>query len=56
MADGLIALAATALITAWKLEPSPRSPTYLLKVGCLLLDPGISCFQDLRQRSFNANV
>ena len=32
VADGLIALASTALITAWKLESPPRSPTYLLKV------------------------
>ena len=44
VADSLIALAASALIMAWKLESSPRSPTYLLKVDSLLYDPGILCF------------
>ena len=43
IADGLIALAASALITAWKLESNPRSPTYLLKVDCLLYSSGTFC-------------
>lgn len=33
IADGLVALAAGALIAAWKLEPAPRLPNRLLKVS-----------------------
>ena len=35
VADALVALAATALMTAWKLEPAPRSSTYLLKASVI---------------------
>lgn len=34
-ADALVALAATAFVTAWKLESAPRSSTYLLKASSI---------------------
>ena len=36
VADALVALAVTALLTAWKMEAEPRPPTYLLKVSPVL--------------------
>ena len=34
-ADALVALAATAFVTAWKLESAPRSSMYLLKASSI---------------------